>query len=58
MRKTRTARSSKIKHEVLVTFVDRGARDFAMSHAKNLPKDDANSHGVRLDYPEFLAEDF
>ena len=59
VRRTRTAYSSKIKNEVLVTFHSASERDYVFSHAKNL----ANSvgprkNGLRLDYPAHLGSDY
>ena len=61
IRRIHTARRrTKIKDELLVTFVDVAYRDYIMSHTKNLaafPVQEGRP-GTRLDYPEFLAKDF
>ena len=57
-RRVRSSRIGQTRKEALITFVDASTRDFVISHAKNLQTGRENQHGVRLEYPDFLGDDF
>ena len=59
IRRTKTAKKSKVKFEALITLDDRYTRDILVAHAKNLaPYIDEEAQptaGLRIDYPPHLT---